>query len=317
MTFGKLNVDLGVRLEGHSGNFVVEKTTTAANADGRNVAWGNGSFDRFNLSANDWSVALGASYQVKKTLNVYGNFSRGYFFPEYRGYNVKYKAGVPIYPVEKPEHILQGELGLKYGGKKLTATVAGYSISLKDRYAVNLVTINSVLRETQSLQSSTAYGLEFTYDWQFAKSFHFTGMGTLQKATYSQFVDSSTATPIDNKGKWLERQPRLMYSPSLAYENKKFYAAFSLDYVGKRFGNAANLVELDPYTLARLDLAYSFTMKNEERLRISAGIFNLFNSTAVTEGNPRAGNAQTNTGDFFVGRVSLPRSFYMRMALSF
>lgn len=316
MTFGKLIVDLGVRFEGHRGAFIVEKTTAAANADGRTVAWGNGSYDRFNLSASDWAVALGTSYQLKKELNVYANFSRGYFFPEYRGYTVKYKAGVPVYPEEKPEHVVQGELGLKFSNSKLTATIAGYSVSLKDRFAVNLVSIGGVLKETQSLQSSIATGIEFTYDWEIAKSFHFAGTGTIQKATYTSFLDSSTATPIDNTGKWLERQPRVMFSPSLAYDNKKFYAAFSMDYVGKRYGNAANLVELNAYTLGRFDAAYTFKMKNEETLRVGAGIFNVFNTEAVTEGNPRAGNTQTNTGDFFVGRVSLPRAFYVRLALS-
>jgi len=106
-------------------------------------------------------------------------------------------------------------------------------------------------------------------------------------------------------------------SPSLAYDNKKLYAAFSVDYTGKRFANASNLVNLDAYSLARLDLAYTFSLKNEETVRVGAGIYNLFNSEAVTEGNPRAGNAQTNTGDFFVGRVSLPRSFFARVMVSF
>ncbi len=317
MSFGKLNVDAGVRVENHAGRIVIEKTSSAANADGRTVAWGNGAFDRFNLQASDWDAAIGVSYQVQKELNVYANFSRGYFFPEYRGYGVKYKAGVPVYPKEKPEHIIQEEAGLKFGSRTITATLAGYYITLKDRYAVNLVTIGGVLRETQNLQSSKAYGVEFTYDWEFVKSLHLLGTGTIQHAEYTKFLDSSTVTPIDNKGKWLERQPQIMMSPSLAYDNRKFYAAFAIDYVSKRYGNAANLVKLDPYTLARLDLGYSFELKNEETVRIGAGVFNLFDSEAVTEGNPRAGNTQTNTGDFFVGRVSLPRAVYVRLALSF
>ncbi len=314
---GNWNIDAGFRIEQHAGRIIAEKTSTAANADGRSVAWGNGAFDRFNLRANDWATAIGISYKVQKQLSVYGNFSRGYFFPEYRGYSVKYKAGVPVYPVEKPEHITQGELGLKLGNKKLTATLAGFYVSLKDRYAVNLVTIAGVLRETQSLQSSKTYGVEATYDYEFAKNFHFTGTLTLQNATYTQFLDSSTATPIDNKGKWLERQPHTMYSPAISFDNKKFYLGFTTDYVDKRYGNAANLVSLSAYSLSRFDAAYTFNMKSGESLRFSAGVFNVFNSAAVTEGNPRAGNTQTNTGDFFVGRVSLPRSLYMRVGINF
>ena len=319
ISMGNFNIDAGFRYEAHDGRINIEKTATAANTDGRNVAWGTGAFDRFNLRSDDWAVALGISYRVLPSLSVYGNFSRGYFFPEYRGYSVKYNAttGKPLYPIEKPEHILQGEAGAKFGNNILTATLAGFYVKLKDRYAVNLISINGALKETQNLQSSKSYGVEATYDWAFLKNFHFAGTATYQSATYTLFVDSSTATPINNEGKWLERQPRIMVSPSVFYDNRKLYASFAVDYVGKRYGNAVNLVELKPYTLARFDLAYTFALQENQSFRIGAGVYNVFDSKAVTEGNPRAGNTQTNTGDFFVGRVSLPRAYYVRLGFSF
>ncbi|MBD0278871.1 MAG: TonB-dependent receptor, partial [Flavisolibacter sp.] len=157
-----------------------------------------------------------------------------------------------------------------------------------------------------------------TYDYMFVPHFHFSGNFTYQNAEYTLFVDSSNLSNIiNNKGKWLERQPRVMFSPALSYDNRRFYASVTADYVGKRFGNAANLVELKPYTLVRVDLGYTFALSNAESFRISTGVFNLLNSEAVTEGNPRAGNAQTNTGDFFVGRISLPRAWYIRLGFNF
>ncbi|MFT3825365.1 MAG: TonB-dependent receptor [Chitinophagaceae bacterium] len=319
ISIGKLNIDAGIRVENHTGNIIAEKSATAANADGRNVAWGTGAFDRFKLNASDWAAAIGISYAVQPTLNVYGNFSRGYFFPEYRGYTVKYNSqtGAPTYPVEKPEHIIQGEAGAKYNSSRLTATVALYYVSLKDRYATNLLSINGVVTETQSIQSSRSYGVEATWDYNFAGAFHLAGTGTYQKAIYTDYIDASVTPSIDNKDKWLERQPRLMLSPALYFDNRKLYAAFSADYVGKRYANAANLVQLDPYTLARADVAYTFKIAADQSFRVGVGVFNLFNEKAVTEGNPRAGNTQTNTGDFFVGRISLPRAIYARMALTF
>ena len=318
-SFGKLSIDAGLRVEHHVGRVIAEKTATTANTDGRNVAWGTGAFDRFNLHATDWAAAIGISYLVHRNLSVYGNFSRGYFFTEYRGYSVKYNAqtGAPTYPVEKPEHILQGELGTKFGGAKFTATLAAYYVQLKDRTATNLLSINGVIVETQSLQSSESQGLEGTWDWNFTGGLHLAGSGTLQKSIYTDFIDASVNPNINNKDKWLERQPRLMLSPSLYFDNKKFYAAFFADHVAKRYGNAANLVELKAYTIARLDFGYTFPLQSNQSLRIGAGVFNLFDDKAVTEGNPRAGNTQTNTGDFFVGRVSLPRAVYARVALSF
>ena len=318
ISFGDLNVDAGFRYEAHDGRVLAEKTATAANADGRNVTWGSGAFDKFNLSADDWAVALGVSYRIQPSFSVYGNFSRGYFFPEYRGYSVKYNSGTPLYPVEKPEHILQQEIGTKYGDSKLTATLAGFHITLEDRYAANFLLVNGALKETQNLQSSESWGAEATYDYAFISNFHFSGNFTYQKATYTLFVDSSNlANVVNNEGKWLERQPQFMFSPSLSYDNRKLFAGVIVDFVGKRYGNAANLVELDPYNLVRFDAGYTFQLKGNESVRLAAGVFNVLNSEAVTEGNPRAGNAQTNTGDYFVGRVSLPRAFYARLAFTF
>jgi iron complex outermembrane receptor protein len=318
ISVGNLNIDAGFRYEAHEGRVISERTATAANADGRNVTWGTGSFTRFNLKANDWALALGLSYRIVPNLSVYGNFSRGYFFPEYRGYSLRFFSnGQPVYPVEKPEHILQGETGLKLNNKHITATLAAFYVKLKDRYAVNLTSVSGVLRETQNLQSSRSYGVEATYDWELLKSLHFAGTLTYQNAIYTLFVDSSNINaPIDNKGKWLERQPRVMFSPSLSYDNRRVYVSLAADYVGKRFGNAANLVDLKEYTLLRFDLSYTVPLQHNESFRISTGIFNLLDANAVTEGNPRAGNTQTNTGDFFVGRVSLPRAFYIRLGFS-
>jgi outer membrane receptor protein involved in Fe transport len=178
--------------------------------------------------------------------------------------------------------------------------------------------VGGALRETQNLQSSRTYGVEATYDYLFAPNFRFSGNFTYQDAAYTLFVDSSNLNNIiNNKGKWLERQPRIMYSPALTYDNQRFFASLAADYVGKRFGNAANLVELRPYTLVRFDMGLNFRLSNEESFRITTGVFNLLDTEAVTEGNPRAGNQQTNTGDFFVGRISLPRAWYIRLGFNF
>ncbi len=58
-------------------------------------------------------------------------------------------------------------------------------------------------------------------------------------------------------------------------------------------------------------------MANSSTIRFGAGVYNLFDVVGVTEGNPRAGDTQTNTGTFFVGRPILLRSFFVRAALTF
>lgn len=312
IVFDKLRIDAGFRVESITGGVNAEKTASALNADGLSVVWGNGTFDKFKVTATDWAAALGASYQVMPRMNVYMNASRGYFFPELRGLSVRYVNSLPQYPVYETEIIKQAEVGVKYGGKKLVGTLAMFTNSLDNRLNVQYLNVNGSIQEVANVLSSKSTGVEMTFDYEIVKFLRVDGGLTYMASEYTE----DETTPA-NKGNWLERQPRTMYNFGIGYNNRRFDVLFHTDYYGKRYGNASNLVELDPYSIARFDIGYTFELGGKERFRIGAGAFNLFNSEGITEGNPRAGNTQTNTGAFFVGRPIIPRSYFARMTLNF
>ena len=312
MQVGKLKLDAGMRFESISANGSIEKTATARNTDGINVAFGTGAFDRFNVSTSDWALALAASYPITDHINGYANFSKGYFFPELRGLGVRYNNGIPAYPRYQPEKINQYEAGVKLNYTRLTLTAAYFNAALNDRLLVQFLNVNGAIEEVSRFISTQSSGFEGTADLEVAKNLHFISSVTAQKATYTK--DETTPT---NVGKWVERQPQFMYDAGLYYANKKFDLGFSNNYQAKRYGNASNLVSLDPYSIARLTAGYNMQLDSKSSLRFSGGIFNMFNSEGITEGNPRAGDAQTNSGDFFVGRPVIPRSYYLRLTFNF
>jgi outer membrane receptor protein involved in Fe transport len=312
MQIGKLKFDAGVRFESINGIGNIEKSATAKNTDGINVAWGTGTFDRFNVSTKSSAIALAASYPITQNINGYANMSKGYFFPELRGLSVKYNAGVPAYPKYQPELINQYEAGLKFNYTRLTATAAYFSNTLNDRLVVQYLNVSGAIQEVSKYISSKSSGFEFTADLELIKNVHIAGMATSMKATYTK----DETTPA-NVGKWIERQPQFMYDAGINYNNGKFDLGFSNNYQSKRFGNASNLVTLDPYSIARLTTGYNFSLENKSTLRVSGGIFNVFNSEGITEGNPRAGDTQTNSGNYFVGRPILPRAYYIRFTYTF
>jgi iron complex outermembrane recepter protein len=312
IVFDKLRIDAGFRVETINASVNAEKTTGALNGDGLNVVWGNGTFDKFNVTATDWAASIGASYQVIPRMNIYANASRGYFFPELRGLSVRYVGGLPAYPVYEPEIIKQAELGVKYGGKKLVGTFAVFTNTLDNRLNVQFLNVNGAIQEVANVLSSKSTGIEMSFDYEVVKYFRVDGGLTVMS---SEYTEDDTAPA--NVGNWLERQPQFMYNFSVGYNNRKFDVLFHSDYYGKRYGNASNLVELDPYAIARLDLGYTFKLQDKSSFRVGLGAFNLFNSEGITEGNPRAGNTQTNTGEFFVGRPIIPRSYFARMTLNF
>ena len=309
------NLDFGVRYERASGDIENEGSasylvdnTGIANLD--NVRWGNGQWTRGHVSADDFAVALAGLYKVNDNLSTYGNFSRGYFFPELR--SVKFNGlGEPsTYASEK---ILQGELGLKYGKNKFTGTAALYSVSLKDRRVVNFVNApGGGFQEDVDTQDTKTFGFEGTYKWNFAQNVNLNGSFTIQQHE----ITKSTANP-EFEGNEISRQPNFINTIGLDYDNSKFDAGINHNYTGKKFTNDANSIELDAIGITNLNLGYTFqTGEDGGTVRLGAQVYNLLNSEGITEGSPRLNNTQTEE-EYFVGRPILPTRVFFNATFNF
>ncbi|GAA4234678.1 TonB-dependent receptor [Postechiella marina] len=309
------NLDFGIRYERASGdienegkeNFVVDDTGIA-NLD--TVQWGNGSWTRGHVSADDFAVALAALYKVNDNFSAYGNFSRGYFFPELRGVQFDGFGNPSSYDTEK---ILQGELGVKYGAGKFSGTAALYSVSLKDRKAISFVNDGSGgTTEEVDNQDTRTYGLETTWRYKFTNDFNFNGSFTYQ----DHEISKSDSNP-DFVGNELRRQPNVVATLGLDYDNTAFDGSFIYNYTGKKFSNDANSIELDAIGLASLNLGYTFPVGEAgETLRVGTQVFNIFNSEGITEGSPRLNNSQTDE-EYFVGRPVLPTRVFLNATFNF
>ena len=306
------NLDIGVRYERASGDIENEGTssyvvddTGIANLD--NVTWGNGSWTRGHVSADDFAVALAALYKVSDDLSAYGNFSRGYFFPELRGTQFDGFGNPNSYDTEK---IVQQELGVKYGKSKFSGTLALYNVSLKDRRAISFVNApGGGFIEEVDTQDTRTTGIEGTWKWGFAENFNFSGSVTYQ----DHEIKKSTANPAI-EGNELRRQPNFISTFAVDYDDSNFDAGFNFNYTGKKFTNDTNSIELDAIGLANLNLGYTFPVgEGDESLRIGMQVFNLY---GITEGSPRLNNSQTEE-EFFVGRPVLPTRVFFNATFNF
>lgn len=309
------NFDIGVRYERASGDIEVEGTDTysvdntgIANLD--NVVWGNGSYTRGHVSADDFAVALAGLYKVNENLSVYGNFSRGYFFPELRGTKFDANGNPSSYDTEK---ILQGELGLKYGTPKFSGTLALYAVGLKDRRSITFVnTANGGTTEDVDTQDTSTMGAEATWNWRFVKNFNFGGSVTYQDHEITKSESDPTI-----EGNELRRQPKFLSTFNLGYDNNKFDGILTYNYTGDKYSNDTNTIKLDGYGLVNFNLGYTFPIgEDSETLRLGAQVFNLLNSEGITEGSPRLGNNQTEE-EYFVGRPVLPTRVFFSATFNF
>ncbi|MEM9544609.1 MAG: TonB-dependent receptor [Bacteroidota bacterium] len=294
----KFDFDIGLRWERASGNVSLENGV------------GSNNFNKGIVDASDVAFVIGGLYKMNKKVNLYANASRGYFFPQLR--SLKFDGGaVQSYETET---VIQGEIGAKYASSKLSGTAAIFFNALSDRRNVDIVNDGmGGITESIQLQSTQTIGLEVSANYNISKGLNAYGNFTYQDHEFTE-VEGNT----EQEGNSIARIPNVMGMIGLNYDNGAVDANLSSNFLGSKFANNTNTVELDGFNIVRLDLGYTFALgEGDENLRLGLSVFNLLDADGVTEGSPRQGDSQVAGGNFFVGRPILPRRIFLRAAFEF
>ncbi len=329
MVFDKWRFDIGFRIENTEGTFsngsISEQTVyndVSLTPELANVRFADGSFTRANVSATDWALSLAGLYKLNTDVNLYANFSKGFFFPQIRGFS-PISTGVTGSKYDS-EQIIQFEAGAKLGTEKLKGSIAAYYVGLSDRIKIDQGFVGGALVDlTRSEQSTSTVGAELTFDWSFAENFSLRGTGTYQNHEITKNVSTdltNNTSSTTNEGNELARQPNFLGSLGAYFDNSKFDALLSFNHTGSKFAADNNTVELDAITIARIGAGYMFNIgdndDSKETLRLGFSVFNLFDDDGVTEGDPRNVN-QAGAAEFFFGRPILPRRFFLTATFNF
>ncbi len=326
MVLDRWRFDVGLRIENTSGTFNnggLEESTVYDNTELtdnlRNVRFADGSFTTATIDATDWAISLAGLYELTETTNLYANFSRGFFFPQQRGFAPTPGIRESNY---EGETIVQGELGAKFGTSSFSGSVAGYFVNLSDRIRIDqAISGGQLVDQARSEQTTRTFGLEATGKFIVSDAFNINGTLTYQNHEISKNETTdliANTTSTINEGNEIGRQPNFLGSLSFNYDDRKFDANFTLNHTGSKFTDDSNNVELDAITIARLGAGYTFKTQEVNALRLGLSVFNLFDSVGLTEGNPRAGIAgQSADGDFFFGRPILPRRLFLTATFNF
>ena len=329
IVYDKWRFDAGIRIENtngtfSNGNIVSSKVYDDANltAELANVNYADGSFTRGNIDATDWALSLAALHNLTDEVNLYANFSKGFFFPQIRSFTPVAGIKNTNYDSEK---IIQFEAGVKLGKERLSGSLAAYYVSLSDRIKITQAfnTAGALIDKTRSEQATKTLGLEANWSYKLADNLDFRGTATYQEHEITKNIDEdlenggSTEINVGNK---LARQPNFLTSLGLNYDNNSFDALLSLNHTGKKFAADNNNVELEAINIVRLGAGYTFalndTEESQENLRIGISFFNLFDSSGITEGDPRNVD-QAGDAEFFNGRPILPRRMFVTATLNF
>jgi len=293
-----LRLDVGFRWESTTGDFsngnIVESQIyddPELSAELANVQYPDGSFTRADISASSWAVSLAGLYSLSSSTNLYANFSKGFFFPQFRGFS-PIATGITGSDYE-PENIIQGEAGVKFGNSKLSTSAALYFVTLQDRIKITNSFVNGALEQVlREEQSTSTIGLEATGSYEIVDNLNLRASVTYQnheitKNEREDLISGETTTA--NEGNELGRQPNLLGFLGLYYDDSNFDASATANLSGPKFTNDSNEIELDGFGIVRLGAGYTIGLGGgNESLRLGLSVFNLLNSQGVTEGNPRA-----------------------------
>ena len=266
-----------------------------------------------SFDTTETAIAIAALYRLNDNLNVYGNVSRGFFFPGLQGFPIN--ANGQVAPFEG-EVVTQGEIGLKYADGRFDGAVALFFANLDDRLTSNFINdVNAPggIRTVSAFQSTEAVGIEAFANYNLAENWTLNANLILQDHEISE--DDSNPTFVGNE---LNRLPQTIANIGIAYDDGQYDFSLYGTYNGDTFAQQGNIDVLESYAIWRLDAGYTQTLANDSTIRYSINVFNITDDQGLSEGSPRAGSAGSfDTGGFFTGRPELPRRVMLRATYDF
>jgi outer membrane receptor protein involved in Fe transport len=277
-----LRLDLGVRYEDLTLDYVLD--TAAAN-----TAFPDGTVNLTeHLTGNEWAYTAAVNFDFTDDLGTFVRYSSGFLWPHFDDIRENRNT------VDEVEQV---EAGIKYS----TPTIRAYATAFYNTNDAFSATVGGVLPPTAF--QTEAYGVEFDGALYFGPVL-ISFLGTLQS---TEITDSTTPTDVGNQ---VLRQPewQARLSPSWTFETANLATTVyaGLNFIGDRFGDNANTIELDSYE--KIDVGVIVTTAGGLYFQVHGD--NVTDSDGITEGDPRNPTAPN-------GRVIFGRSVVLSVGYDF
>lgn len=249
-------LDLGIRREDLSLDYVLDT----------GPGFADGTLDQAtNLEGSETAYTGAVNFDLNDDLGVFARYTKGFLFPHFDDIRENRNT---------VDEVKQLEGGVKYAGEWMRL----YATAFYNENDAFSSTVGGVLPPTAF--TTEAYGVEID------GTLYFGPISVPVIATFqsTEITDSTTATDVGNQ---VLRQPewQMRVSPSYTLEAGNFDATFYVGatFVGERFGDNANTVELDGYE--KIDAGVIFNTAGGLYFQVHGD--NINDSDGITEGDPR------------------------------
>jgi outer membrane receptor protein involved in Fe transport len=320
-----LRMDAGVRWEQvHlTANVEEEETVNLGTPATSQILTGSGQFKNFEQTFSKVGWTVGENWQFSDHSGLFARYTPTFRLPSISSYVT---ATLPTTNPTLTQPVTQtmdlAELGYKFANQwtdlYATAFWTKYNNVQFTNYVFNIATNEPPVSDPSNANTKT-YGLELEGGFYPVEWFDLTFNSTLEQPKYSGLVytDNVNGTPTarNYNGDQLIRVPKVSVRivPGLNLFNQRLRLQAAWEWEGNRYVDIANSVVLPHYDVLNASARFSVT----NHFDVYAYVDNVTNSLGLTEGNPRAGELQSQDvgATSFIARPLLGRSF--RLALMY
>jgi outer membrane receptor protein involved in Fe transport len=322
--FGPWLIDAGYRVEQQVDHGSIENDTSTnldtnvRNLYNKGVSVPNGTFNQgvncdtangkecteYNHTFGSWSV--GANYEITPHMSVYGRINQGNHFP-----------GFDDLRNGQPQHqsIKNYEVGYRVQTGTFYGVVSAWHRNFSGVPFQQFTSSGQSLTATYGANSS---GTDFEAVWKPIPHVSLDLSGDWQHALYSGY-SSATAGGANYTGNTLQRQPRLQFRLTPAYDvpmdfgSLRFFMTYT--HAGLRYEDIANQQILPEYYTLDAGIVGEIGQNFEVRLQGS----NLTNQLGLTEGNARiaVGSGSGIANNFEMARPIFGREINLQLRYKF
>ena len=268
-------------------------------ADAVAVSYGDGTFTTGKAVLVGTAWTAGANYELTDHLAVYGRYASSFDTDE--DFLIFCPGNGCYGPITRLDF---SEVGVRFSNPVFYAQLTGFRSVNKN---IGEATGNT---GQQIFLNNTANGVEIDSKWRPLSIFSIELAGVVQ---HSDISGVGGTTTFD--GNQIDRLPNieLHLTPTVSTPDGRGSAYVTGSYYGKRWGDLANTLELDPYW----DLAAGVSYKITPRMTLSAQGTNLTDRFSITEGNPRGNSVIAGTNAYGYARANLPRAGVFKLDVKF
>jgi iron complex outermembrane recepter protein len=262
------------------------------------------------ITTRKWLPQFGATFKLDDHSQIYGTINTNFRTPMATSlinfYSNSTGAQTQTSGSTKPETSLSEEIGYRYNGPVITASISGFHYYFRNRQiSLNTLVNGTVLAESMNAGNQESWGFDaqvgtrpIIYHLRPYATFEYLDAKIKSNLPVTSTLGGvSIADYLPTNGKSQVASPHVQAGFGLDYDDKKLFANIQVKYISKQYSTFMNDESLPSYVTTHASIGYRLpAYKMFKAPQIQLNIQNLFNGVTRTGVYSYKTNAVATTG---------------------